>query len=156
MALLCYARASTRDEDLASQQKALHEGRLHPRVSETISGIKNARPQLTRLMKSIEYGDIVSSSPASTGWRDQRFICCVLSIRSQKPVRSSARWPTVVRYHAATRQADLDGIGRAGLVRAQLDHVAHPGGHPPSARAWRRVWPQTKAHPRQPQPIAER
>jgi DNA invertase Pin-like site-specific DNA recombinase len=59
MALLGYARVSTREQDLALQQKALREAGCTLVFSEKISGIKDARPQLARLMKAIEYGDVV-------------------------------------------------------------------------------------------------
>src|SRR5215472_4937940 len=59
MAVLGYARVSTREQDLALQQKTLREAGCTRVFSEKISGIKDARPQLARLMKSIEYGDAV-------------------------------------------------------------------------------------------------
>jgi DNA invertase Pin-like site-specific DNA recombinase len=53
LALLGYARVSTREQDLALQQKALREAGCTRVFSEKISGIKDTRPQLARLMKSI-------------------------------------------------------------------------------------------------------
>ena len=59
MAVLGYARVSTREQDLALQQKALREAGCTRVFSEKVSGAKDARPQLARLMKSLEYGDVV-------------------------------------------------------------------------------------------------
>jgi len=59
LALLGYARVSTREQDLALQQKALREAGCTRVFSEKISGIKDTRPQLARLMKAIEHGDVV-------------------------------------------------------------------------------------------------
>ena len=59
MALLGYARVSTREQDLALQQKAPREAGCTRVFAEKISGIKDNRPQLARLMKAIESGDVV-------------------------------------------------------------------------------------------------
>ena len=59
MALLGYARVSTPEQDLALQQKAPREAGCTRVFSEKISGIKDTRPQLARLMKAIEHGDVV-------------------------------------------------------------------------------------------------
>lgn len=59
MALLGYARVSTREQDLALQQKALREAGCTRVFAEKVSGIKDSRPQLARLMQAIEYGDVV-------------------------------------------------------------------------------------------------
>jgi len=59
LTLLGYARVSTREQDLALQQRALREAGCTRVFSEKISGIKDTRPQLARLMHTVEYGDVV-------------------------------------------------------------------------------------------------
>jgi DNA invertase Pin-like site-specific DNA recombinase len=59
LALLGYARVSTPEQDLSLQQKALREAGCTRVFAEKVSGIKDTRPQLARLMKTLEYGDVV-------------------------------------------------------------------------------------------------
>jgi DNA invertase Pin-like site-specific DNA recombinase len=59
MATIGYARVSTRDQDLTIQRDALTAAGCSKIYAEKISGAKFDRPQLARLVKALEPGDIL-------------------------------------------------------------------------------------------------
>jgi DNA invertase Pin-like site-specific DNA recombinase len=59
MATIGYARVSTRDQDLTMQREALTAAGCSKIYAEKISGAKSDRPQLVRLVKALEPGDIL-------------------------------------------------------------------------------------------------
>jgi DNA invertase Pin-like site-specific DNA recombinase len=59
MATIGYARVSTRDQDLTIQREALTAAGCSKIYAEKISGAKSDRPQLARLVKALEPGDIL-------------------------------------------------------------------------------------------------
>jgi DNA invertase Pin-like site-specific DNA recombinase len=59
MAILGYARVSTRDQDYASQVEALKAAGATTIYREKVSGARADRPQLAKLMASLKAGDLV-------------------------------------------------------------------------------------------------
>jgi DNA invertase Pin-like site-specific DNA recombinase len=59
MTVLGYARVSTRDQDLSAQLEALTAAGAAKLYREKISGVRADRPQLAKLMASLQPGDIV-------------------------------------------------------------------------------------------------
>jgi DNA invertase Pin-like site-specific DNA recombinase len=59
MAVVGYARVSTRDQDLTAQLGALKAAGAETIFREKISGIRADRPQLAKLMAKLMPGDIV-------------------------------------------------------------------------------------------------
>lgn len=59
MAIIGYARVSTNGQDLVLQQEALKAARCEKVFAEKMSGARSDRPQLARLLKSLEPGDTV-------------------------------------------------------------------------------------------------
>jgi DNA invertase Pin-like site-specific DNA recombinase len=59
MAILGYGRVSTQGQDLTAQIEALKAAGATTIYREKISGVRADRPQLARLMKALQPGDIV-------------------------------------------------------------------------------------------------
>ena len=57
--VLGYARVSSTDQDLSAQLEALRKAGAHNIYREKISGIRQDRPQFTKLMASLHKGDVV-------------------------------------------------------------------------------------------------
>jgi DNA invertase Pin-like site-specific DNA recombinase len=60
MAIVGYARVSTRDQDLSAQIEALKAAGAETIYREKVSGVRADRPQLAKLMAALKAGDTVT------------------------------------------------------------------------------------------------
>jgi DNA invertase Pin-like site-specific DNA recombinase len=59
MAMIGYARVSTKEQDLTLQQEALKAAGCTRMLAEKLSGARSDRPKLARLLHGLEPGDVV-------------------------------------------------------------------------------------------------
>ena len=57
-----YARVSTKDQTLASQDAQLREAGCAKVYSEKISGVRSDRPELAKVLKRLDSGDLLMVS----------------------------------------------------------------------------------------------
>jgi len=90
-----YARVSTQDQDLSSQVEALEAAGATKIYREKISGVRADRPQLTKLMASLQPRDVVLVAKLDRLGRSTRELLDLID-RIGKAVPYSAR--SAIRY----------------------------------------------------------
>src|SRR6516162_7969373 len=116
MPLYGYARVSTRDHDLSSQDAELRAAGCAKVFREKASGAKTDRPELAKVIRRLEKSDVLvvvrldrpgaikqgSAQRARRGWQTWRRL----------PIAAGRTG----RHHDASRQADADDPGRSSRV----------------------------------------
>lgn len=103
MAISGYARVSTRDQDLASQIAELQAAGCGNIFKEKASGAKTDRPELAKVIRRLEHGDVLVVTRLDRLARSTRD-CSISSMRSPRLVpasnHSKIRGPTPRRRMA--------------------------------------------------------
>jgi DNA invertase Pin-like site-specific DNA recombinase len=92
MAILGYARVSTKDQNLTGQIEALKAAGATTIYRQKISGTRADRPQLARLMKALKAGDVVTVTKLDRLGRSTREFA-----RSNRPHKQSRCGIQVIR-----------------------------------------------------------
>jgi hypothetical protein len=130
---------------LTSQDAQLHEAGCAKVYSEKVSGAKNDRAELGKLLKRLEPGDVlmvtrldrpspIHARPAQYPRHDRQG-----RRRFQIPGRS------VGRYHNGTWPPDADSAWWLGRVRARADPCSYRGGKEACASPWGAFWAPPQA-----------
>ncbi len=117
-----YARVSTKGQDLKLQQEALAKAGCAKVFYEKASGARSDnRPQLCRLLKVVDVGDVVIVTRLDPLARSTRDLLNTIHELNE----AGAKFKSIAdvgRYKFGARRAGADDTRRAGGVRA----VAHP------------------------------
>jgi Resolvase, N terminal domain len=100
MAIVGYARVSTRDQDLRAQLEALKAAGAATIYREKVSGVRVDRPQLAKLMAALKPGDIVTVTKLDRLGRSTRELLNLIRPRG-------GRDPPVSRLHYCRRPDEL-------------------------------------------------
>ena len=80
MTVYGYARVSTKDQTLASQDAQLHAAGAAKVYSETMSGARTDRPELAKVLKRLEAGDVLVVTRLDRLARSTRDLLNILDI----------------------------------------------------------------------------
>ena len=141
MTIYGYARVSTKDQTLASQDAQLREAGCAKVYSEKISGVRSDRPELAKVLKRLEPWRPAHGHPArSAGALDQGSAQC-----AGRGCQGWRGFQVIGRcmggYDDTARQAHADDAWRAGRVRAFTDPCAYKRRQIPRKSPWREIWP---------------
>jgi DNA invertase Pin-like site-specific DNA recombinase len=89
-----YARVSTNGQDYNGHLAALKSAGCNKVFKEKVSGARSDRPELAKMVKALEPGDIVVVARLDRLAHARRGTCSTCSTQSARLVPASSRWPT--------------------------------------------------------------
>ena len=81
-----YARVSTKDQTLASQEAQLRAAGCAKVFAETISGAKSDRPELTKALKRLTAGDVLVVTRLDRPARSTRDLLNILHMLGERSI----------------------------------------------------------------------
>lgn len=124
MPLLGYARVSTRDQDLAAQDAELHAAGCAKVFKEKASGAKTDRPELAKLIRRLEPGDVLVVTRLDRLARSTRDLLNVLDAIAQQGAGFRSlkdTWADTTTPHGRLMVTILGGLAEfeRELIRAR-------------------------------------
>jgi len=113
MTIYGYARVSTKDQTLASQDSQLREAGCAKVFAETVSGAKTDRPELAKLLRRLEPGDVLMVTRLDRLARSTRDLLNVLDVvaKSGAGFKSLAdAWADTTTPHGKLMLTVLGGL----------------------------------------------
>ena len=117
MTVYGYARVSTDGQSLASQDAQLHAAGCAKVYSEKVSGARTDRPELAKLLRRLDEGDVLMVTRLDRLARSTRDLLNILDTIS----KAGAGFKSLADVWADTGPPDADHPWRACRVRARTD-----------------------------------
>jgi DNA invertase Pin-like site-specific DNA recombinase len=116
-----YARVSTDGQTLDAQQAALRSAGADRVFAEKISGATSDRVQLAKAIAALGEGDCLIVTKLDRLARSTRDLLNTLDAIGKAGAAFKSLGDSWCRHNHTSRQADADGVGRVGRVRASSD-----------------------------------
>ena len=121
MSMIGYARVSTQDQDLSGQLAALKGAGASTVIKEKVSGAKADRPQLAKLMKALQPGDVVIVTKLDRLGRSTRELLNLLHQIDEAGAAFKSLGDPLCRHDHFARPPALHDASRLCLFRARSD-----------------------------------
>ena len=108
-----YARVSTDGQTLASQDAQLHAAGCAKVYSEKASGARTDRPELAKLLRRLDEGDVLMVTRLDRLARSTRDLLNILDTVAKSRGRLQVAGGCLGGHHDGARPADADRLGRA-------------------------------------------
>ena len=136
-----YARVSTDGQSLASQDAQLHAGGCSKVYAEKISGARSDRPELAKVLKRLNTGDVLMVTRLDRLARSTRDLHRQAWRGLQEPGRRMGR------HNQRPRPVDGDNSRRSRRVRARANHCPYRRRQSPCEGSWRAFWSSCRSQP---------
>jgi len=144
MPLYGYARVSTRDQDLAAQDAELRNAGCVKTFKEKVSGAKTDRPELAKVIRRLEPGDVLVVTRLDRLARSTRDLLNVLAAVADRGAGFKSlkdAWCDTTTPHGRLLTVLLGGIAEfeRELIRARINSRSNSA-RPPSTVSIKRPW----------------
>jgi Resolvase, N terminal domain len=140
MAIYGYARVSTGGQSLASQDAQLRAAGCTKTYAEKVSGAWSDRPQLAKLLKRLDQGDVLIVTRLDRLARSTRDLLNILDAVGKAGAAFKSLgdvWADTTTPHGRLMHAD--GAWGTRRVRARANHCPHGRGPNTSKGPWREI-----------------
>ena len=121
MAIYGYARVSTRDQTLASQEAQLRAAACTKIYAEKVSGAWSDRPQLAKLLKRLDQGDVLIVTRLDRLARSTRDLLNILDVVGKAGETVGRRGEALGGLVPGKKESEVEGSGNDEQLRLRLD-----------------------------------